>query len=87
MSQVKNVGWNEMRKSKKIQELIAFHQTEDSSHVGEDLESGKINFFQNNDEKYTKMSQVKMLVIMISERAKIRRKHKIRHIFYFQVQP
>jgi len=44
-----------MRKSKKIQELIAFHQTEDSSHVGEDLESGKINFFQNNDEKYTKM--------------------------------
>ena len=46
MSQVKNVGLNEMRKSKKFKEFIDFHQTDDSSHVGEDLESEKLTFFK-----------------------------------------
>jgi len=46
MSQVKNVGLNEMRKSKKFKEFIDFHQTDDSSHVGEGLESEKLTFFK-----------------------------------------
>ena len=45
MSQVKNVGLNEMRKSKKFKEFIDFHQTDDSSHV-EGLESEKLTFFK-----------------------------------------
>ena len=46
MSQVKSVGLNEMRKSKKFKEFIDFHQTDDSSHVGGGLESEKMTFFK-----------------------------------------
>jgi len=35
-----------MRKSKKFQEFIDFHQTDDSSHVGEGLQSEKSTFFK-----------------------------------------
>jgi len=58
MSQVKNVGLNEMRKSKKFKEFIDFHQTDDSSHVVEGLESEKLTFFKILT-KNTEMSQVK----------------------------
>jgi len=34
-----------MRKSKKFQEVIAFHQTDGSSHVGECLKFEKITLF------------------------------------------
>jgi len=47
-----------MRKSKKFQEFIDFHQTDDSSHVGEGLESEKLTFFKILT-KNTNMSQVK----------------------------
>ena len=46
MSQAKNVGLNEMRKSKKFKKFIDFHQTDDSSHVGEGLEAEKMTFFK-----------------------------------------
>jgi len=35
-----------MRKSKKFQGIIDFHQTDDSSHVGEGLQSEKSTFFK-----------------------------------------
>ena len=46
MSLVKNVGLNEMRKSKKFKEFIDFHQTDGTSHVSEGLESEKLIFFK-----------------------------------------
>jgi len=46
MSHVKNVGLNEMRKSKKFKDFIDFHQADDSSHVGEGLEYEKMTFFK-----------------------------------------
>ena len=46
MSLVQNVGLNEMQKSKKFKEFFDFHQTDDSSHVGEGLESEKMTFFK-----------------------------------------
>ena len=47
-----------MRKSKKFKEFIDFHQTDDSSHVVEGLESEKLTFFKILT-KNTEMSQVK----------------------------
>jgi len=43
---VKNVGWNEIRNSAKLQEYIGFQHTDDSSHVGEGSDPEKTTFFK-----------------------------------------